>query len=185
MKLFAITPDYFTFEDILKYIPSIQSKGASFLYLRSSLITDCIDKLAAAVYESGIQPLIPLKLSRVHKGIPYGIHFKSCETELLSGFSSLPMILKTASCHDFDCAVKLLQSSIDYVFVSPVFKPFSKGEARQELFPRSALKKLVAMFGERVVLLGGLNRERINALQADLQHEFSAAGITLFFENAS
>jgi thiamine monophosphate synthase len=72
---------------------------------------------------------------------------------------------------------------VDYVFISPVFKPFSKPDDARELFPRSRMKELTATFGERVVALGGLNPERIDILQEDVQHDFSVAGIGMFFGN--
>ena len=183
MKFFAITPWNFSFQDVLQNLTSLQDKGVSFLYLRSHLLSGCLERLIEAVNSAGILPLIPFKLSKNFKGHPFGIHFKSSETGLMTENLLSSQTLTTASCHDSTDAVWLLEGPVDYVFISPVFKPFSKPDDARELFPRSRMKELIATFGERVVALGGLNPERIDILQKDLQHDFSVAGIGMFFGN--
>jgi thiamine monophosphate synthase len=183
MKLFAITPDSFTCDEVLQNLSSLQDKGVSFLYLRSPLLSDCLERLIVEVNNAGILPLIPFRISKNFKGLPFGIHLKASETELLTDKISSTQVLTTASCHDFAGAIRLLEGLVDYVFISPVFKPFSKQGDSREPFPYSKLKELIKTFGERIVVLSGLNRERINILKKDVQNDFSVAGISMFFGN--
>jgi thiamine monophosphate synthase len=183
MKLFAITPDSFTCDEVLQNLSSLQDKGVSFLYLRSPLLSDCLERLIPAVNNSGMLPIVPFELGRSFAGHRFGIHFKSSETGLLPDNLSPSQSLATASCHDFAGAIRLLEGLVDYVFISPVFKPFSKQGDSREPFPYSKLKELIKIFGERIVVLSGLNRERINILKKDVQNDFSVAGITMFFGN--
>jgi hypothetical protein len=39
----------------------------------------------------------------------------------------------------------------------------------------------VHRFGERVVVLGGMSAARVSQLQQQLRHDFSVAGISMFF----
>ena len=116
------------------------------------------------------------------KKVSAGIHFKSFEAELLAAGLSAKAPVITAACHDFDKAVTLLQGRVDYVFVSPVFSPLSKQGDTRGLFPRDKLRALIALFGERVVALGGMTKKRIAELQDEAEQGFSVAGITMFFE---
>ena len=75
----------------------------------------------------------------------------------------------------------MLEKSVDYVFVSPVFNPLSKPYDKRAPLSRSGLKELVTAYEERVVLLGGLTNKRIQMLKKDLEKDFSVAGITMFF----
>lgn len=181
MKFFAITPDNCTCNAVVKHLNFLKNKGVSFIYLRSALLIDGFEKLIPAVNASGILPIIPAGLAENFNGLPFGIHFRNSETELLSDQRFESYTFKTASCHDFAYAAKLLQSPLQYVYVSPVFKPLSKPDDTRELFPRRRLKKLITAFGEKVVVLGGLNSERITQLKKSLKHDFSVAGTTMFF----
>ena len=181
MKFFAITPDSASCEDVINYIPALQDKGASFLYLRSPALHDNLEVLIAPLNNSGIKPIIPFRLHKHCKGISFGIHFKSSETEFLTKSSDLSSSFISASCHDIATASRLLEESVDYVFISPVFRPISKPEDKRTLLERSILKELIRQYGEKVVLLGGLSPERIERLQEDMGGDFSVAGITMFF----
>ncbi len=183
MKVFAITPQHFTCKDVLKHLRAVKDHGASFLYLRSPLLLDSFEGLIQAVNASGMLPIVPFRSCKHIKKSPFGIHFKGSEAAFVSAGLGVTATVRTVSCHNDVCAVKILQDSADYVFVSPVFKPFSKQGDSRALFSRSGILELVKTFGERVVLLGGLNRERISVLQKEMQHDFSVAGITMFFGN--
>lgn len=181
MKFFAITPDTTTCEDIINHIPTLKDKGVSFLYLRSPLLYKELETLVPLINQSGILPIISFQLYKHCKEKPFGIHFKSSETEFLLKYSELSSACTSASCHDISTAFELLEYSVDYVFVSPVFKPLSKQEDKRPLLERNWLKELIIKYGERIVLLGGLTRERIQVLQEDMKKDFSIAGITMFF----
>lgn len=181
MKRFAITPEYLTFDDLGRAIASLKTQSVSFLYIRSPLLQHTSTGLVTAISSAGILPLMPCRGAAGLPGTSFGIHFKSSELDMLAAKQYAPGTTITASCHDFACAVQMLQGRADYVFVSPVFKPRSKQEDTRELFPRDRLRELVNAFGERVVLLGGLTGGRIKELQEELQHDFSIAGITMFF----
>jgi thiamine monophosphate synthase len=113
-------------------------------------------------------------------GLVYGIHYKSSEIDLISGKQPGCEIV-TASAHDADTAKHLLEKEVDYVYVSPVFKPLSKEGDCRELLPRDRIISLTSEFGERVVLLGGLTGDRIEDLRKSIKDDFSVSGITLFF----
>ncbi len=48
-------------------------------------------------------------------------------------------------------------------------------------FSKERIIRLTREFGERVVLLGGLTRDRIEQIRKSIKDDFSVAGITLFF----
>ena len=181
MKLFAITPDAFSNKDVLAHVPRLKDNGVSFLYLRSPRLTDCPESLGESLIRAGIVPIIPYDNQPICIKSGFGVHFKSSQPVITPSISGTPGLIITASCHDCAVAEKLLGGSVAYVFLSPAFPPFSKPADTRKLLPRSRVKELVARFGERIVLLGGLNRERIKALQQELGHDFSVGGITMFF----
>ncbi|MEI6126684.1 MAG: thiamine phosphate synthase [Pseudomonadota bacterium] len=183
MKFFAITPEYVSCKDIVQYLPVLKDKGVAYVYIRSSRLYDDCETIVAASKKTGIMPIIPLSLSESFRELSAGIHFKSFEADLLTKELSSQAPVITAACHDFETAVTLLQGRADYVFVSPVFKPLSKQEDSRELFPRDKLCELIGMFGERVVALGGMTDKRILELHSEAGYDFSAAGITMFFNN--
>ncbi len=184
MKLFAITPDHFTCSDILKHLPLLKCNKVDFLYVRSPLPAKSVEDVVIEVSNFGIIPIIPYRLHNKAQKSFCGLHFKSTETDLIPKGHVSKNILIIASSHDYLGSVNLLRHSTDYTFVSPVYTPLSKPADTRKLFPRSGLQKLTAEFGERVILLGGLSRQRIHALQKELSHDFSAAGITMFFNSA-
>ncbi len=181
MKIFAITPDNIAFTDIIKHLPTLKNSGVSFLYLRSQLFSKHLDTLSLHIKDSGILPLIPFNLHNSCKEKPFGIHFKSHEIGYIQKCKESSYSCISASCHDLSAAAEMLEESVDYVFVSPVFNPLSKPYDKREPLSRSRLKELVTAYGERVVLLGGLTSERIQVLKKDLEKDFSVAGITMFF----
>lgn len=181
MKYFAITPEDCSPLMLTGCLSRLKGNGVSFLYLRSHLLYNDIALLLPAVSGTGIVPIVPSRLALSPTGIPFGLHFKSSEHSLLTDHrDSLPELL-TVSCHDAASAVRMLEGPARYVFVSPVFTPLSKREDVRPLFPGEDLKKLVHRFGERVVVLGGMSAARVSQLQNRLQHDFSVAGISMFF----
>jgi hypothetical protein len=185
MNIFAITPGHFTEKDVIKHLPRLKDQGVSFLYLRSPFLFDAFATLIPAVHQSGIKPIAPFQVYNRCKDIPFGIgvHFKSDETDFLLEYKQLPSDVSTVACHDVPTAAKLLEQSVDYAFISPVFKPLSKPGDSRELLDRTRLKELITRFGQQVVLLGGLTRERVEILQEEMEADFSIAGITMFFRN--
>jgi thiamine monophosphate synthase len=181
MKKFAITPDNITVTDVIKHLPGLKEVGVSFLYLRSQLFAKHLDTLARHIKDAGILPVIPFNLHNSCKAKPFGIHFKSHEIGYIQKYKKSSYSCISASCHDLSAAAKMLEESVDYVFVSPVFNPLSKPYDKRAPLSRSSLKELVTAYEERVVLLGGLTSKRIQVLKKDLEKDFSVAGITMFF----
>lgn len=181
MKYFAITPEDCRPRTLTGCLGRLKENNVSFLYLRSHLLYNALALLLPAVSSTGIVPIIPSRLARSLTGFPFGLHFKSSEHSLLADHSdSLPELI-TVSCHDAASAVRMLEGPARYVFVSPVFTPLSKSGDARALFPEGHLQELVLRFGERVVVLGGMSAARVSQLQKQLQHDFSVAGISMFF----
>lgn len=181
MKIFAITPDNITYEDLIEQLPSLKEKNVSFLYIRFAGLFDYIQNVIPAVRNSGLIPFIPFHQVSGDKDRFLGIHYKNNEISLFKQNRETSKQILSVSCHDFLTAEKLLELSADYVFLSPVFHPLSKPGDMRDLLSRAELKKLLGKYGERVVLLGGITKERIDQLHDEIQEDFSAAGITMFF----
>ena len=182
MKTFAIIPEKFSADRVVNSLPDLLKSRVHYLYLRE--MTDA-DEICALVEEINKTDIIPVLY---HKNLPdqlepfYGIHYKSSEIDLIAEKQPGCAIV-TASAHDADTAKQLLEKGVDYVYVSPVFRPLSKEADTRELFPRDRIISLTSEFGERVVLLGGLTGGRIEELRKSIKYDFSVAGITLFFNN--
>jgi len=181
MKLFAITPDGFTGKDVISHLPSLQEKKVEYLYLRSPSLFDSVDTLAPIIYSFGIHPVVPYKQALQRKDVHLGVHFKSTEKKDFFNYPLSDKVVTTVSCHDYESAVQLLQSSAHFVFVSPVFKPLSKPDDTRKLFSRNRIRQLAETFGERVVFLGGMSWGNIAVLKDEIDLDFSVAGITMFF----
>ena len=90
-------------------------------------------------------------------------------------------VVQTASCHSAEQACTLLDNGADYVFISPVYRPFSKPGDMRPLIAINTLRMLTRRYGERIVLLGGLTPQRIEELGTLLDADFSVGGISMFF----
>jgi hypothetical protein len=180
MKLFAITPDNASIDQLLARLPEIQHKGATHLYLRLSVSNHEVHRLIEATALAGIVPVVPyINYKRDNPG-NCGVHYKSSEINLLAqSLPERPLVI-TVSTHSSVEVQFALQAGANYIYVSPVFEPLSKHNERQ-LFPHTELRNLIATHGERIVLLGGMTVERIKTLAEDFKCDFSAAGITIFF----
>lgn len=184
MKLFAITPDNVSVDHLIAQLPDIQKRGATHLYLRQSGTSHEIRLLIDAAAFAGIMPVVSYTFYKRDQPGNCGVHYKSSELNLLDQqLPGRPLII-TVSTHSSAEARFALKAAADYVYVSPVYEPLSKHDERQ-LFPHADLRKLIAMHGERIVLLGGMTAERIRELAEDLKGDFSAAGITFFFNVCS
>ena len=182
MKLFAITPDNATIDELTARLPELQNRGAAYLYLRLAASSRKIRTLIDAAAGAGIVPIVPYKIYSGDMPGSCGVHYKSSEISLLAqGLPSPPRVI-TASSHSSVDARLALQAGANYAYVSPVYEPLSKHGDRHRLFPRDELQKLVTMHAERIVLLGGMTTQRIEELAMDFGCDFSAAGITLFFD---
>ena len=181
MKFFAITPDGFTGQDVLTSLPHLVDKEVSFLYLRSNLLQDCIKTLKEPLINAGILPMIPWEATADDVTSGCGVHIKNARPDKLPLVRNPSTVPITASCHDCRTAASVLQNAVDYVFISPVFTPLSKPDDSRKPLSRRLIKELVAGFGERIVLLGGMTSDRVHTLQRELHHDFSVGGITMFF----
>jgi thiamine monophosphate synthase len=182
MKLFAITPDNATVDQLVDWLPELQKRGADFLYIRLSASGRQLLQLIDAAAVAGIVPIVPYALHTSDMQNRCGVHYKSCEASLFAqGMPPVPKVI-TASCHSRVDALLALHAGASYAFVSPVYAPLSKHGDRRRLFPRDELRKLITMYGERIVFLGGITTQRLMELVDDFNSDFSAAGITLFFD---
>jgi hypothetical protein len=180
MKLFAITPDNASADQLVARLPEILNRGATHLYLRMSGSSREIRHMIDAVAFAGIVPVVPYSIYKRDRPGNCGVHYKSTELSLLAqSLPSRPLVI-TGSTHSSGEARYALLAGAHYVYVSPVYEPLSKHDERR-LFPHAELRKLIANHGERIVLLGGMTTERIEKLEKDFKIDFSAAGISLFF----
>jgi hypothetical protein len=185
MKLFAITPDSATIDELIAGLPELQHRGVAYLYLRLAAPGPKIRPLIEAAAGAGIVPIVPYNIYSGDMPGSCGVHYKSTETSLLPlRLPAKPRVI-TASSHSSVDAQRALLAGAQYIYVSPVFAPLSKPGDKRELFPRDELQKLVSLHGERIVFLGGMTVQRIKQLRADCAGDFSVAGITLFFTTAA
>lgn len=183
MKHFAITPDNISKDQLVARLPEIQNRGATHLYLRLSGSSREIRLLIDAASFAGIVPIVSYTIYKRDKPGNCGVHFKSNELNLLDQRLAPQQPVVTVSTHSKVEARFALNAGADYVYVSPVYEPLSKHDERP-LFPHADLRKLIALHGERIVLLGGMTAERIKTLAEDFRCDFSAAGITFFFNGS-
>jgi hypothetical protein len=182
MKTFVIRPEKFSADRVVDFLPDLIKSGVDYLYLRGMTNADEICGLVKEINITGIIPVVSSKSCPENSELVYGVHYKSNEIDLISEKQPACAIV-TASAHDADTAKQLLEKEVDYVYISPVFRPLSKEADIRELFPRDQIIRLTSEFGERVVLLGGLTGGRVEELRKSIKDDFSVAGITLFFNN--
>ena len=180
MKTFAIIPEKFSADRVVNSLPDLLKSGVDYLYLRGMTNADEICGLVKKLNKTEIIPVVSCKSCPENLEPVYGIHYKSSEIDLIAK-KQLGCEIVTASAHDADTAKDLLGKGVDYVYVSPVFSPFSKEADSREFFPRDQIIRLISEFGERVVLLGGLTGDRLEKLRKSIKDDFSIAGINLFF----
>ena len=180
MKTFAIIPEKFSADRVVNSLPDLIKSRVHYLYLRGMTDADEICALVEEINKTDIIPVVSSKTCPENSELVYGVHYKRSEIDRIAKKQPGCAIV-TASAHDMDTAKQLLEKGIDYVYVSPVFKPLSKEGDSRELFPKDHIISLTHEFGERVVLLGGLTRDRIEDLSKNIINDFSVAGITLFF----
>ena len=181
MKFFAITPDNANIDHLIDLLPELGNRGATHLYIRLFAASRVIRPLIEAVAFAGIVPIVPYVIYKRDMLSCSGVHYKSSEISLLSQrLPASPRVI-TASSHSSMDARLALQSGAHYVYVSPVYAPLSKPGDRRPLISRDELQNLIAVHGERIVLLGGITQERMKKLAEAIIGDFSVAGITLSF----
>lgn len=184
MKFFAITPDDCAAEGLISSLSLLKEKGVWGLYLRSPALGADLEQVSARAAKAGMVPIVHYRGYEANRfcleKFKAGVHFKSNEFSrgLRETFSAG---ICTVSAHSTEEADRLLTRGADYVFLSPVFRPFSKKQTNLNLLLLEDIRQLVSVYVERVVLLGGMTPERIEMLARKLRHDFSVAGITLFF----
>jgi hypothetical protein len=179
MKYFAITPDGLSHAALISHLPLLQKHSVSHLYLRAHALHTNIETLLVPIQQHAIIPIIPRNLHHNHLTTTCGMHTRS--DERFDPRRTPPGLLQTAACHSAGAACTLLDNGADYVFISPVYRPFSKPGDRRPLIAPDDLSMLARRYGERIVLLGGLTPERIKDLHTMLRADFSIAGISMFF----
>ena len=184
MKLIGITPNKIAFERLKDSVRLLKEKGVSRLYVRNPFIFS--DKELKDITEflllSAITPIISYKFFSLLKNYPVIFHFKESEKESISDFKKKnPDSKISVSCHSADEARRFLETLADYVFLSPVFKPYSKKNYKFKPLDLKKIEPLVELYGERVFLLGGMDAKRVSLLKEKLGDNIAVAGITMFF----
>ncbi len=184
MKLIAITPDYLDVKGLLNSIAKLKEKRASHIYLRSPVILSSPDLKGVCenLIESGFKVILPLEQWLKFKDKAIICHFKERNLNKIDGINSLfPDISFSASVHNIENAELIINNEAEFVFISPVFKPFSKKDYSLKPLDLEEVAKVVRLYGERIVLLGGIDFERVKELKSRLMCDFSIGGITMFF----
>lgn len=180
MNYFAITPDKLSPLELSRYLPVLQKHPVRYLYLRAESLHAELEQLVALIQQHAIMPIIPRALYQAPFTSGCGMHTRSDE-RFDAGLHPPPGVVQTASCHSAEQACTLLDNGADYVFISPVYRPFSKPGDMRPLIEIKALRMLTRRYGERIVLLGGLTPQRIDELGTLLETDFSVGGIRMFF----
>jgi|GEM_PF-722991 len=179
MKYFAITPDELSPTELSLYLPVLQKRAVTHLYLRTPRLHATLEKFIALILQHEIIPIIPRSLHQTPISSGCGMHTRSNEN--FDSQINPSSIIQTAACHNAEAACTLLDKGADYVFISPVYRPFSKPADQRSLLAPDALRMLSRRYGPRIVLLGGLTPKRIKDLCTMLRADFSVAGISMFF----
>jgi len=183
MKYFAVTPDDLNPARLINCLQALKKKSVTHLYLRAQSLHAELEQLIDLIRHHAILPIIPRNVYQTAFESACGIHTRSDEvfnTNLHSGAR-----VQTASCHTAQTACTLLDKGANYVFISPVYRPFSKSGDLRPLIEHNDLRKLSKHYGERIVLLGGLTPVRIKELHGMLSTDFSVAGISMFFNTGT
>lgn len=183
MKYVAITPDELSPVELGRHLPVLQEYAVNYLYLRAQSLHAELGKLIALIRQHAIMPIIPRGLYQVPFTSDCGMHTRT--DERFEARLNSSGVLQTAACHSTEAACSLLDKGADYVFISPVYRPFSKPGDRRPLIAPDELRMLARRYGERIVLLGGLTPERIKNLHTMLRADFSVAGISMFFNTGT
>lgn len=179
MKYFAITPDELSPVALGRYLPVLQKDSVNYLYLRAQSLQTELETLVALIRQHAIMPIIPRDLHHAPFTSGCGMHTRS--NEHFEARLNASGILQTAACQNTGAACTLLDNGADYVFISPVYRPFSKPGDQRPLIAINTLRMLTRRYGERIVLLGGLTPKRIEELGTLLDADFSVGGISMFF----
>ena len=184
MKIIAITPDYFDCNDLVNSLRLLEEKGASHVYVRSPLILESpeLKSILKRLKEKRLIPIIPFYFWKRLKDSSVICHFKEKDVEFLAEFFKQNHdAIFSVSCHSVELARKMLEKGAEFVFISPVFPPYSKKDYPVNPLEFEEVSCLVHDFGERVALLGGIDFDRLKRLKLKLKKDFSIAGITMFF----
>ncbi len=183
MKIIAITPDGKSNCALNQVIVRLTEKEVTHIYLRTSFFCEPFDFVIDSFKKNNITPIVPVSLLCKKKGKSIVTHFK--EKEAKNKIDSQGEFRKfspfSASCHSVSFAETMLRKGATFVFVSPVFKPLSKKDDLRECFPLEKIHYLVKLYGEKIVLLGGITKSKIEYLKKNIKGEFGIAGITEFF----
>lgn len=183
MKRIAITPNDFDIEKLRQSIAFLRKNGASHIYLRSPLILNnpYLFDLIEFLKENNFIPVLPYDRWLDFKDFAIVCHFRENDkksfAEALNKLKDTPF---SVSCHSISEANEFLEKGADFVFLSPVFPPYSK-KIDYPLIDLKSVARIVERFGERVVLLGGMDFDRVEELRVKLDSDFSFGGITCFF----
>ena len=184
MKLIAITPDFLDVKGLLNSIIKLKEYGVSHLYLRSPFILSSPNFKAVLkkLKKAGFELIVPY--DKWPGVISIGVipHFKErdivCIDNLYWLLGRNPF---SASVHTVEDAWEVIGKGAEFIFLSPIFSPYSKKDYPLQPLDLEEVAKVVRLYGERIVLLGGIDFDRVKELKSRLKCDFSIAGITMFF----
>ncbi len=184
MKFIAITPDWLRIDDLFDSIRLLEKNGASHVYVRSPFVLSSRDlkKAVGRLKETGFNVILPLEKWFEFRNEAFICHFKERKLSEIDKFCRLfPGVHFSASVHSLENAEEVIGKGAEFVFISPVFPPYSKKNYSLNPLELNEISELVEKFGEKVALLGGIDFERVKELKLKMKKDFSVAGITMFF----
>jgi len=183
VNYFAITPEGLSAARLIDCLQTLKKNKVTHVYLRAQSLHAELARLIDLIRQHAIIPIIPRNLYQTEFDSACGIHTRS--DKIFNAKLPSAETVQTASCHSTQTACALLDKGADYVFISPVYRPFSKPGDQRALIATDELSTLTRRYGERIVLLGGLTSERIKDLHSMLKTDFSIAGISMFFNTGN
>lgn len=184
MKVFAVLPDNCSKNRLDACLPDMSISGVHYLYLRNIEKLDILKDYVDKVNQFGIIPVVSHEYQNIFIDKSFGIHYKSSEPDNLKLKRSGCAIV-TASAHNSTEVRNCFSKGADFVYLSPVFKPISKPGDNRPVIPFEVIEDLTGVYGEKVILLGGITPERISQLKQKLKHDFSIGGISMYFNAGS
>jgi thiamine monophosphate synthase len=183
MKKIAITPDGKCNCAVNQVIVKLLEKEVTHIYLRTSFFIEPVETIIKLFKKNNIVPIVPVSIVKKNKITDVIVHFKEQDARktLINRKTVKEPVPFSVSCHTALFAEDMIKTGAAFVFVSPVFKPLSKNDDSRVCFPLEKIRYLVKLYGEKIILLGGITNSKEEYLKKNIEGEFGIAGITEFF----